>query len=211
MNNTKEIILQRALELFNEKGVEYGGMRELAALLNMRVSNITYYFATKDDLVGELMARLAEANNNTVKKYSADSLKNFLEMYSELFHNQYTYKCLFMSFVHLFTHHKQLAEGYTQIEKKRKQKLADTLNNLVTLGYLKPDTDTAGSGKLVAHISLIARFWISEAIVSYYHKSTEEIIRHYLRIMCDIFLPYATAKGKKDIDAFLKEIARPTA
>ncbi len=167
MKNTKEIILQRALDLFNEKGVEYGGMRELAALLNMRVSNITYYFATKDDLVGELMARLAEANNNTVQKYKTSSLKDFLEMYRELFHNQYTYKCLFMSFVHLFTHHKQLAEGYTQIEKKRKQKLADTLNNLVANRYLKPATDTASSGKLVAHRSLIARFWISESIVSY--------------------------------------------
>ncbi len=207
MNNTKEIILQRALELFNEKGVEYGGMRELAALLNMRVSNITYYFATKDDLVGELMARLAEVNSNTAQKYRTDSLKNFMEMYRELFHNQYTYKCLFMSFVHLFTHHKQLAEGYTQIEKKRKQKLADTLNNLVTLGYLKPATEIASSGKLVAHISLIARFWISEAIVSYYNKSTEEIIHHYLELLCGIFIPYATAKGKKDIEVFLKNIA----
>lgn len=207
MNNTKEIIRQRALELFNEKGVEYGGMRELAALLNMRVSNITYYFATKDDLVGELMARLAEANNNTVQKYKTSSLKDFLEMYNELFHNQYTYKCLFMSFVHLFTHHKQLAESYTQIEKKRKQKLADTLNNLMAHGYLKPGTDTAGSGKLVAHISLIARFWISESIVSYYHKSTEEVIRHYLELLCGVFIPYATAKGKKEIDVFLKNIA----
>jgi len=207
MNNTKEIILQRALELFNEKGVEYGGMRELAALLNMRVSNITYYFATKDDLAGELMARLAEANSNTVQKYKTSSLKDFLEMYRELFHNQYTYKCLFMSFVHLFTHHKQLAEGYTQIEKMRKQKLADTLNNLIARGFLKSGTDVASTGKLVAHISLIARFWISESIVSYHHKSTEDVIRHYLELLCGVFIPYATAKGKKEIDVFLKNIA----
>ena len=48
---TEEKILAKALEMFNERGIEYVGMRELAATLNIRVSNITYYFPTKDDLV----------------------------------------------------------------------------------------------------------------------------------------------------------------
>ncbi|RYZ50620.1 MAG: TetR/AcrR family transcriptional regulator, partial [Chitinophagaceae bacterium] len=42
--NTKDKIRDKALELFNERGIEYVGLRELAALLNIRVGNITYYF-----------------------------------------------------------------------------------------------------------------------------------------------------------------------
>ena len=51
---TKEKILSKALEMFNDRGIEYVGLRELAAILAMRVSNITYYFPTKDDLVNQL-------------------------------------------------------------------------------------------------------------------------------------------------------------
>ena len=39
--STKEKLVSRALDLFNENGIEYVGMRELAADLNMRVGNVT--------------------------------------------------------------------------------------------------------------------------------------------------------------------------
>lgn len=207
MKNTREIIVERAIELFNEKGVEYGGMRELAALLSMRVSNITYYFATKDDLVNEITCRLIALNSSTLQDVDTSSLKNFLFMYQKLFRNQYAYRCLFISFVHLFTHHKQLAEQYKQNEKKRKQHIAAIYRTLVTNGYFKKDTDEETIKKLVAHLSLVARFWISEALISYSDRPVEKNITHYLTLVSDIFVPHVTAKGKKDIDAFLKEIA----
>ncbi len=207
MKNTREIIVERAIELFNEKGVEYGGMRELAALLSMRVSNITYYFATKDDLVNEITCRLIALNSSTLQDVDTSSLKNFLFMYQKLFRNQYAYRCLFISFVHLFTHHTQLAEQYKQNEKKRKQHITSIYRTLITNGYLKKDTDEETIKKLVAHLSLIARFWISEALISYSDRPVEENISHYLKLVSDIFVPHVTTRGKKEIDAFLKEIA----
>ena len=54
---TRRKIRDKALEMFNERGIEYVGLRELAAILDMRVSNITYYFPTKDDLVYEITMR----------------------------------------------------------------------------------------------------------------------------------------------------------
>ena len=64
--STKEKLVSRALELFNENGIEYVGMRELAADLGMRVGNVTYYFPTKDDLVMELISGLRDLNSKTI-------------------------------------------------------------------------------------------------------------------------------------------------
>ena len=61
--NTREKILDKALEMFNERGIEYVGLRELAAILDIRVGNITYYFPTKDDLVYEISMGLNQANS----------------------------------------------------------------------------------------------------------------------------------------------------
>ena len=41
---TDERIVSKALEMFNERGIEYVGLRELAATLKMRVGNITSTF-----------------------------------------------------------------------------------------------------------------------------------------------------------------------
>ena len=206
MKNTKKIIAERALELFNEKGIEYGGMRELAALLGMRVSNITYYFATKDDLVNELIVGLAALNNVTTQKYDTRSLLNFLETYQEIFKNQYAYRCLHLSFVHLFTHHKGMAEQYKQIEKKRKQRMANAFVSMMGNGYLKKSIDDDMIEKLTGHVSLLSRFWISESVISYYDKTTDEIMSHYLVLLSDIFQPYATARGRRDISEFITKL-----
>ena len=57
VSETEERIVTKALEMFNQSGVEYVGMRELAAALDMRVGNVTYYFPTKDDLVNRTFNR----------------------------------------------------------------------------------------------------------------------------------------------------------
>ncbi len=63
---TKERIVSKALEMFNERGIEYVGLRELASTLDMRVSNITYYFPTKDDLVNHLSLDFSELNSRVM-------------------------------------------------------------------------------------------------------------------------------------------------
>lgn len=206
MKNTEAIILDRALELFNEKGVEYGGMRELAGILNMRVSNITYYFATKDDLIAAIAARLAEANGAIIQQHAPDSVKKLLEMYSIFFHNQYKYRCLLVSFVHLFNHHPGVAEQYKGTEKKRRQSLENILKRIQSKGYLKKVMDPTHIKLVIAHISLVSRFWISEARISYPDKDIEEVIKHYLLVLSEVFQPYVTIKGKKDIAEFCKAI-----
>jgi len=206
MKNTGEVILERALELFNEKGIEYGGLRELAKLLDIRVSNITYYYPTKDDLVAAIGTRLAVENTATTEKYDCHSLKNYLEMQREIFLNQDRYRSLFVSFVHVFTHNKVLADNYKETEKKRRKRLEDIFNHLIKAGYLEKETKGEGVLMLVNHLTLIARFSHSEARISYADKTLDEVIYHYFTLICDILRQYATKDGKKDIKAFLREI-----
>lgn len=204
MKDTREIILKRALELFNEKGIEYGGLRELAKLLDIRVSNITYYFPTKDHLVAALAEELEKLNSAVIKKYNYHSLRDFLEMQQAIFYNQYQYRCLFISFVHLFVNNSIAAANYKQTEKKRRQRLEDIFNQLISDGYLEKKTSSERVKMLVSHIAFISRFWQSEATISHYEKTPDKIINHYFAMIGDILGERATAKGKKEISDFLK-------
>lgn len=199
---TKEKITSKALELFNRDGIEYVGMRELAAALNMKIGNITYYFPTKDDLVNQLALELSDLNAKTLNQEDL-TMMSFLEVREKNFQNQYRYRCLLLSFVHVMKQNPMVAERYKNIGKQRGDGLLVNIRNLQKKGFLKIKS-TAELEYLSSLIGLIARFWISEAAISNSNMTVDKQIRHYVELTAKIFIPFATKSGKNQIDRFFK-------
>ncbi len=203
--DTRQRIAAKALEMFNEKGIEYVGMRELAALLDIRVSNITYYFPTKDDLVNHLSLELNKLNSEVLKTQEKLSMESFLMRFYRIFQNHMQYRCLLLSFVHLITQNKKWAQRYQKTESDRNATLRSNLRELADVGYLELK-DRQELDFLVSTIALIARFWISEARVSYQHLSSREQINHYIWLISKSLGPYLTSIGKKQSNRFLASL-----
>lgn len=199
--NTREVIIAKALEMFNERGIEYVGLRELANTLGIRVSNITYYFPTKDDLVNELTLELNQANSALLAEGKELTMQSFLETMQGVFRNQIRFRSIILSIVHLMEHNKVISERHKQTQKDRNKALEGNLNALAGGGFLK-FKDEQEVEMLAATVSLIARFWISEAAISYRQLSTEEQITHHLRLIARLLFPYTTAAGKREMEAF---------
>jgi len=198
MKNTEERIIAKALEMYNERGIEYVGMRELAAVLAMRVSNINYYFPTKDDLVNRLSLNLNKLNSQIVIDDKDLTIETFLEMFQKLFHNHLKFRCLLLSFVHLMDQNKRMSVRYKKTQSDRNATLRLNLKTLVKSGYLKIDEEKEIEF-LVAAIALIVRFWISEATVSLRHLTSGEQINHYVAMIGRLLSPYLSSKGKKQL------------
>ena len=200
--NTRGKILDKALEMFNERGIEYVGLRELAGVLGIRVGNISYYFPTKDDLIFELSQQLAQKNSEIIIEERNLTMIGFLQMLEKVFSNQVRFRCLLLSFVHLMQQNKLMKTAYKKTQRVRSATIKSNLERLAESGYLKPDQE-GGLDFLVSTISLISRFWISEAAVSYAHLTTDEQIRHYLLIITKLLFPYTTPKAKLEISRFV--------
>lgn len=200
---TKESIIAKAVELFNEKGIEYGGLRELASILNMRVSNITYYFPTKDDLVLAIAEQLRATNNPAFDTGNINCVADFLNMYRTIFFNQYAYRCLLLSFVHIITQNAMMAKDYKRVEGKRRAQITSHLHALITNGDLQK-MNAEQLELLMGNITLLTRFWISEARISYPDFSVNKLVEHYIKVLGNFLFGYATAKGRRSIKDFLK-------
>ncbi len=199
--STKEKLVSRALELFNEDGIEYVGMRELAADLKMRVGNVTYYFPTKDDLVVEIINRLRDLNSKTIGP-DCSSITDFLSMYRQIFNNQYQYRCLLLSFVHLVSKHSLFGDNYAVTEAKRREALRSHITSMINNDCLSASLVGDQIELIISHITLISRFWLSEARLSYMNWTLEQTKAHYLNILGYVLLPYVTDKGRKQLDDF---------
>ena len=200
--NTKQKILDKALQMFNERGIEYVGLRELAGILDIRVGNITYYFPTKDDLVYELSQELSRKNSQIIVPSTDLTMFGFLEIQHKVFQNHVQFRCLMLSFVHIIQQNPLLANAYSKTQKLRRDTIRNNIGALVNNGYLRIGDD-GELDFLVSTLALISRFWISEATISFRQTNSEEQIRYYLDLLTRLFTPYCTARGKNDIRRFV--------
>lgn len=199
--STRQKILDKALEMFNERGIEYVGLRELAAMLDIRVGNITYYFPTKDDLVYELSLELGKQNSLIIVTSSDMSISRFMSIQYQVFKNHQKFRCLLLSFVHVMKQNKLIAAAYTKRQKIRRDTIKANISVMAASGYLKLESE-AENDFLVSAIALISRFWISEAAISGTKMNEEQQIRYYLTLLSGLIMPYTTARGKKDLQQF---------
>ena len=203
--NTRDKILDQSLKMFNERGIEYVGLRELAGILDIRVGNISYYFPTKDDLVYKLSQELSKSNAILLRERESLTMKEFLEILHNVLLNHIKFRCLLLSVVHLMQQNKHLAAVYKKTQSVRNSTIHSNLEVLKEQGYLKIEYDEQMEF-LVSNLSLVSRFWISEAAISFRQMSEQDQIIYYLKHVVQLFSPYASAKGKKDMQLFLQNL-----
>jgi AcrR family transcriptional regulator len=202
----KEKILKRAIELFNERGVEFIGVRELAADLGVKGGNITYYYPTKEDIIYDAARLLQESNSELFNKAVSPGLLGTLERFQLVFENQYLFRGMFLSFNHLMHTQGKLRDAYRESQRIRRADIEAELRQLIDEKYLDRGKAEPAISSLYNLLSMIGRFWISDSSIQFPQGSFEERVAPYLKAMVQLFEPYATAKGKRNIENFRKKM-----
>lgn len=203
--STRETIVNRALEMYNDYGVEYVGVRELAKELGIKGGNITYYFPTKNDLLNELAERLTASNSEILERAKAPSLYGFMEMNKSLYFNQYQYRAFFLSLPLWLQQDIEFAKKYREGLIARRKSFTRELETLIGEGYLLPLSEQDLEPVLGA-LSATGRLWISEATIDGLIDQEEKAIYTYLRRMAGLLQFIATEQGKNDLQKFLNTL-----
>jgi AcrR family transcriptional regulator len=204
----KQRIVDRALELFNEHGIERVGMRELARDLELAPGNLTYHFARKEDVVAAIAARFG-ADNSAILEPRTRSLSfaQFFELLRPVFNNQYRYRCLTLNLVNLLDDYPALATRYRANQKLRRDQLQRQLQQLQAAACLRADLTQRERDWLVSYCQLIGRFWMIEYHVLHREQPIAQVIASALRLLADAFAPYATTAGREELAPYLEPLA----
>jgi AcrR family transcriptional regulator len=201
----REKILETALQLFNEQGIEYIGVREIAKQMGLKGGNITYYFPTKDDLVAALSEELEQVNNQTIVRPETPSLKGFLGMFHQAFINHYRFRCIFMSLPLLIRQNPKLADRYIgKVQQQRRNTLKAFLGQLQKQNILV-NVSEEEMERILTFLGMTARTWISDSLIAHRDKSPEWCIRNYLLILGSFLSAYCTESGRQEIRDYFAE------
>lgn len=195
----KIAIRSKALQLFNMEGLDLITMREIAAANDMLVGNITYYYPTKDDIILDLVKDLANENSQLISDVQVNSFGDCAQLYAAMFENHYQYRCLIRGQVMVNQQYKKVVAFYRENAKNRYRSAYEMLGNLICAGQIIQLSADTTKG-LVQSIALVSRFWLQESWLNGWNPARKKVRMHYIALLLSIMEPYATTRGKKELN-----------
>lgn len=204
--NVKQKILDRALALYNEHGVPYVGVRELAKDLQLKGGNINYYFPTKEDIVLALVQDLQQANEVVLSEEREHTFYHFLDMHKKVCENQYNYRSIIVSTPLLLKQYSKVREAFQEVSPVTQQGLFDELKTLLMRGYIQGSKLQELDAMLQCIITM-NRYWLSDVIIDHNNIDKEIVISKYLKQIAAVLSCVANENGKADINRFINELS----
>lgn len=194
--DTKERILQAALQLYNAKGITAITSRHIAASLQISPGNLHYHFKHTDDIIIALYNRLSADFDQIMSEMesTADVNMNTFNAYSlRSFELVYQYRFIFLHFVEIGTRIPAIRQDYLKIAQRRTKEFKTLFRQLVKNGTFRADLPDQVWTTLVTQIFIVADFWLSNNELTNRLKG-KEAITHYGKVFQAMFIPYLAKK-----------------
>jgi len=208
--NMKDKILDKALELLNNKGIDNISTYDIAKALKIRQSNLTYYFPTKREMTNAIVKRMVEEVNSNLQSIviSPDtfSIKTYYDLVDGAMQVHQKYKFLFMNYANIITSDKELNKFFKDIlSNARIQEFENIIKLLQKNGYLINDNLILEYNKANMYAgNILAIYWIQESAIYHADKSEKEQREHHLKVFFQTYVPYLTRKGKVQLNKLIK-------
>lgn len=202
---TKERILQKALNLFNTYGSESVTVRQIAKELDISHGNLCYHYSSTDDIVQALYMRLVAELDALILRGGRTvevNLKAVIEMTRLTFEKLYEYRFILLDFVHIMRRIPAIKAHYRQLTVMRQLQFQYIVAELVKKGVFRPPLTEMQYNHWIHSAILFGDFWLSSAEILYQGKEQDKV-KTYHNFFINLTIPYLTEKGFEEIKAFL--------
>ena len=197
MSQTTQRILAAALTAFNETGLAQASTRQIAQAAGLSQGNLTYHFATREDLVHALYAQMIAALDGVAAALNPATLSftTFHDLIRDTLVIHYRYRFLFYDFVSILRTHPGIARDFVALLDRRAADFGLLVQLLQARGDLQADIPAAAQARLGAQFRILGNFWLPSAAV-FGEAVHPEQLTHHLETMLGIFYPYLSPQGR---------------
>ena len=194
---TKERILLKALDLFNDQGIREVTLRQIASSLEMSQGNLNYHFRTKAEIVSQLYFQLVDHMDHEMNKITREKpILQFLNESTLVSMNiLYQYRFITRDLYHVLGDDETLKTHYLQLQEMRKHQFLMLFQNLIKEGLMRDEELEGELERLHERMNILGDNWINAA--DFFRKNSESKIAHYHALLFEVIYPYLTKKGKK--------------
>lgn len=197
--STKEKILAKALELFNEKGYNNITTRHIAAELSISPGNLHYHFKHSEDIIKILFTELTLKMDELLTGMKTKENKTLEDLYvltsstCEIF---YHYRFIFINLVDVLKKIPEVEMQYENINFSRKKEFQMIFSDLQKNNIFQKDLPHFIINGLTEQIFILADNWLTHnRLISKLNKKAA--IQSYTLLLMNLFYPLLNTEQQK--------------
>lgn len=178
---TRDKILKKSLDLFNEQGERKVSTNHIAAALEMSPGNLYYHFRNKDEIIFELFLQYEQATTALLMAPEERALTyaDKLGYFEGILENMWEYRFLHRDLEHLMADSPKLQERYQFFARQVIVQGRRIYHRLAESGLVAADADAVEA--LILNIWVLTTSWIPFLHTSGLFGSSDNITRDVLR------------------------------
>lgn len=209
MSNRRADILEAALELFNEKGIDGVTTRDIAKKIKISLGNLTYYFPAKSDIVYALVEEWGKAVDKALSDHTdtnMNALTDYFYQVKIVFETQLKYKCILQKRYGEIINSFPEAQKYLSDFLKIRFDSWEQLNKQLVNEELARKELVTESHALSAMLNILVIFWQQEFLIYFPELTDAQKVERALAITFQAYKPYLTKKGIDILEPILVKI-----
>ena len=207
MKNTKLVILETALDLFNSEGLSKVTLRTIANKMNISQGNLNYHYKKREDIIEAIYFQLVEKidqamSNKQIHNVELGMLFGISSVIMDAF---YEYRFFMLDFVQIMRESKTIKAHYSQLSTLREKQFLSMFQLFIEHKILREEILVDEYLHLYNRIQILGDFWISSAAIKESVLS-KKLIPKYSKIISEAIYPYLTDIGKQQFS----ELTQPS-
>lgn len=193
----KEKIFQRAVELFNERGVANVSPNQIAASLAISSGNLTYHYKTKAILIKTIYERMHADSEDYLDLEGYLTLDDFRKSMLKFQQFQEKYCFFLQDMVFIIRNYPEVGKLYEASNVMRLKKGRKLFDYFVATERMIPETNGINYDYLVHNVWMVGAFWPTQdkflTTANQLQKPSNMVDMTWYMI-----LPYLTEKGRTE-------------
>jgi AcrR family transcriptional regulator len=187
---TKNNILQKATELFNENGTASVSMNGLAESLSISAGNLQYHYRSKEDVIRAILEEMFKQFDVIYRPiegiFTLDTLRQMMRLNFNLV---WKYRFFYRELAALLRNDKILARRYREIQDVRLNEQEMLIKQLAASGGVRGDLSPEELRNVVLIGMMLGNMWLSY-IESIGNKINEAALAQAVEVMVQHYKPY---------------------
>lgn len=196
MSKTKQRILEKSLDLFNDKGIVAVSLRDISKELNISIGNLQYHYKKREDIVEGLYFDLVKKiDEEVLVLHKKLSVNGFFDVPIRIMMILFEYRFFLIDFVSISRNNETIKKHYAQLSIKREEQFLVWVNFLIERNSFRQPVLKNEYTSLYKAIEVISNFWFSNSLIQNDNLS-EEVIKEYSALIRQLIYPYLTKQGQ---------------
>lgn len=194
MKDTKQRILDIAIALFNEKGVNNVTLRDIASALDISTGNLAYHYKNKDFIIEEAFGQMeAERDRVLAGVQQIPSFEDINAQLLPILQITEKYRFIYLDTIHLIRTYPNIAQLHRKNVEHSIKYIKAVFDISVGSGSIRPEEEEGQYFRLANTIWMIMNFWLEKMILQNRQELQIDEVR---KSIWDLVIPLLTEKGK---------------